>query len=63
MNYKERVIQGVKCCIQQKKKCNECPFYNQCDKLREEVLHALSLSLISMRTGQGFKKGFKNEEV
>ena len=58
MNYKERVIQGVKCCIQQKKKCNECPFYNNCDKLREEVLHTFIVESYQYEDWSGFQEGF-----
>ena len=58
MNYKEKVIQGVKCCIQQKKKCSDCPFYHNCDELREEVLHTSATESYQFEDWSGLQEGF-----
>ena len=61
MSYKEKVRQGIKCCIQQKKKCRECPFYNngnyQCDELREEVLHTFITESYHFEDWSGLQGG------
>ena len=62
MNYKETLMQGVRCCIQQKKKCKECPFYNdghsKCDELREAVLNRFVAESYYLTDWSGMQEGF-----
>lgn len=61
MDYKEKVIQGVKCCINKKAKCYECPFYNdghtQCDELRQEILQMFVSESYQYVDWSGFQGG------
>lgn len=37
--HRNKVIQGVKCCINENmRNCNACPYLNNCNQLKQDIL-------------------------
>jgi hypothetical protein len=56
--HRNKIKEGVKCCIQVVRNCNSCPYFGDCAQLREDILKIIHREEIDATDWSGFQEGF-----
>ena len=56
--HRNKIKEGVKCCIQEIRNCNACPYFNDCNQLQEDILRMIRREEIDATDWSGFQEGF-----
>lgn len=56
--HRNKIKEGVKCCIQIARNCNSCPYLGDCAQLQEDILRMISREEINTTDWSGFQEGF-----
>ena len=55
---RNKIKEGVKCCIQAIRNCNSCPYLGDCAQLREDILSIVRREEIDATDWSGLQGGF-----
>lgn len=55
--YRNKIKEGTKCCIQEIRNCNSCPYFGDCNQLQEDILRMIRREEIDTTDWSGFSGG------
>lgn len=55
--HRNKVKEGVKCCIRTTRNCNSCPYFRNCNQLQEDILRMIQREEIDATDWSGFQGG------
>ena len=56
--HRNKIKEGVKCCLREIRNCNSCPYFGDCAQLLEEILSIIRRVEIDAIDWSGFQGGF-----
>jgi hypothetical protein len=56
--HRNKVKEGVKCCIRVMRNCASCPYLCNCNQLQEDILSMIRREEIDATDWSGFQEGF-----
>lgn len=56
--HRNKIKEGVQCCMRVVRNCNSCPYFGDCDQLREDILKMICREEIDTTDWSGFQGGF-----
>lgn len=56
--HRNKIKEGVKCCIRTIRNCNSCPYLGNCNQLQEDILRMIQREEIDATDWSGLQGGF-----
>lgn len=56
--HRNKIKEGVNCCLREIRNCNSCPYLGDCNQLREDILRMIRREEIDATDWSGLQGGF-----